>query len=293
VLSGRSEAYRSDYRGAPQEFISAAKYGYLFQGQWYRWQEHRRGKAGLDLPPATFINYIQNHDQVANSIRGERCHAWSSPGCYRAMTALLLLAPGTPMLFQGQEFASSRPFCYFADVGPEQEPLIRTSRAKFLSQFPSLRSAEAAARLANPADPATFERCKLDFAERALHEGIYALHRDLLRLRRADRVFSRQQRGDLDGAVLGPAAFVLRWFGKAGDDRLLIVNFGMDLHLSPAPEPLLAPPEGCCWRLRWSSEDPLYGGSGIPPLETDENWRVPGLSATVMVPDRARQAEKC
>jgi maltooligosyltrehalose trehalohydrolase len=81
VLSSRCEAYYSDYRGAPQEFISAAKYGYLYQGQWYKWQKKRRGKPGLDLPPATFVNYIQNHDQVANSIRGERCHKLISFCC--------------------------------------------------------------------------------------------------------------------------------------------------------------------------------------------------------------------
>ena len=167
----QSEAYYTDYRGTPQEFISAVKYGYLFQGQWYRWQKKRRGTPALDLPPAAFINYIQNHDQVANSIRGERCHALSSPACYRAMTALLLLAPGTPMLFQGQEFASSRPFCFFADLSPEQGPLTRASRAKFLSQFPSLRSADAQACLVDPADPQTFERCKLDFSERTTHAG--------------------------------------------------------------------------------------------------------------------------
>ena len=136
VLSGRSEAYYADYRGTPQELISAVKYGYVFQGQWYRWQKKRRGTPALDLPPTAFVNYLENHDQVANSIRGERCHALSSPGCYRAMTALLLLAPGTPMLFQGQEFASSRPFCYFADVGPEQGPSTLAIAPRFSPNFP-------------------------------------------------------------------------------------------------------------------------------------------------------------
>ena len=42
-LTGRNEAYYTDYRGTPQEFISAAKYGYLFQGQPYLWQEAPRG----------------------------------------------------------------------------------------------------------------------------------------------------------------------------------------------------------------------------------------------------------
>src|SRR5437773_6190823 len=33
ALTGRREAYYADYLGAPQEFISAAKYGFLYQGQ--------------------------------------------------------------------------------------------------------------------------------------------------------------------------------------------------------------------------------------------------------------------
>ena len=72
ALTGRNEAYYTDYLGTPQEFISAVKYGYLYQGQRYKWQKKRRGTPGLGLPPAQFVNYIQNHDQVANSGRGER-----------------------------------------------------------------------------------------------------------------------------------------------------------------------------------------------------------------------------
>ena len=110
------------------------------------------------------------------------------------------------------------------------------------------------------------------------------MHRDLLRLRREDEVFSRQQPRGLDGAVLGPEAFVLRFFGDGGDDRLLLVNFGRDLNLNPAPEPLLAPPEGRLWKVLWSSEDCRYGGSGTPPLETKLNWLIPGHAAVAMAP---------
>src|SRR5205814_6816630 len=67
ALTGRAEAYYSDTRGEPQELISAAKYGYLFQGQHYHWQRHPRGTPALDLPPARFVVFLQNHDQVANS----------------------------------------------------------------------------------------------------------------------------------------------------------------------------------------------------------------------------------
>ena len=110
ALTGRNEAYYTDHHGTPQEFISALKWGYLYQGQWYTWQQQRRGTPAFGLQPATFVTFIQNHDQIANSGRGLRCHRLTSPGRSKALTAVMLLGPGTPMLFQGQEFAASSPF---------------------------------------------------------------------------------------------------------------------------------------------------------------------------------------
>jgi maltooligosyltrehalose trehalohydrolase len=294
ALTGRGEAYYSDHRGAPQEFISAAKWGYLFQGQRYSWQKQRRGTPAFDLSPAAFINFIQNHDQVANSGSGKRVHLLTSPGRYRAMTALMLLAPGTPMLFQGQEFAASSPFLYFADHDEDLAIQVRLGRAEFLAQFPSLATAEAKRQLADPAARSTFERCKLDLSERAAHKEAYDLHRDLISLRRGDPALRAQRKGAVDGAVLGQEVFVLRFFGESdeGEDRLLIVNLGRDLKLEQAPEPLLAPPEGKRWALAWSSEDPRYGGAGALDLEVEEGWFIPGHAATVMKPAEQEKEEK-
>ncbi len=284
ALTGRSEAYYSDYRGAPQEFVSSAKYGFLYQGQRYKWQRHRRGTPAFRLKPHAFVNFIQNHDQVANSARGLRAHRLTSPGRLRAMTALLLLGPQTPMLFMGQEFASSAPFHYFADHEPELAGKVRRGRVEFLAQFRSIATRETRAKLTDPGAVETFERCKLDHAERDSHREVYELHRDLLRLRRDDAVFNAQEPRSLDGAVLGAEAFVLRFFGGNDDDRLLVVNFGSDLNLNPAPEPLLAPPAGKVWKTVWSSEDYRYGGTGTPPVETKNNWCLPGEAAVALAP---------
>jgi maltooligosyltrehalose trehalohydrolase len=288
ALTGRNEAYYKDYKGTPQELISLAKYGYLYQGQRYAWQEKRRGTSALELPPAAFVTFLQNHDQVANSARGERCHQLAAPGRFRALTALLLLGPGTPMLFQGQEFCASSPFLFFADHNPELARLVRKGRIEFLSQFPSLAFPAMQAGVPDPESSATFERCKLDLAERQTHTECYALHQDLLRLRREDPVFRGESRKGLDGAVLGAEAFVLRFFGD-GSDRLLLVNLGRDLGLDVVPEPLLAPPAGGRWEVLWSSEEPRYGGNGAPAPE-DENgcWRLPG-QATVAMRSVARE----
>jgi maltooligosyltrehalose trehalohydrolase len=188
------------------------------------------------------------------------------------------------MLFQGQEFAASSPFFYFADHNKELSPLVRRGREEFLSQFPSIARPEIHSRLPDPADPETFERSRLDLSERHQHSKAYTLHRDLLRLRRQDPVLRSQRPGGLDGAVLGPDTFVLRFFAEDGHDRLLVVNFGRDLELVPAPEPLLAPPECMHWETLWSSEDPSYDGLGTPPLQEHGSWRIPGEAAVVLVP---------
>ena len=70
ALTGRAEAYYSDTRGEPQEFISAAKYGYLFQGQHYDWQRTPRGTPALGPAAVGVRRFTQNHDQVANSAAG-------------------------------------------------------------------------------------------------------------------------------------------------------------------------------------------------------------------------------
>jgi maltooligosyltrehalose trehalohydrolase len=187
------------------------------------------------------------------------------------------------MLFQGQEFCASSPFLYFADHNPELAAAVRKGRLEFLSQFPSIAQPEMQAGVPDPESPETFELCKLDLSERERHASCYALHRDLLRLRREDPVFREQGKGYLDGAVLAPEAFVLRFFGRDAGDRLLVVNLGSDLDLEPAPEPLLAPLAGMRWEVLWSSEDPRYGGGGAPPPEDEQGcWRIAGRSATVL-----------
>jgi len=290
ALTGRAEAYYSDTRGEPQELISAAKYGYLFQGQYYEWQRKPRGTPAWGVPREAFVTFLQNHDQVANSARGLRGHQLTSPGRWRAMTALFLLMPGTPMLFQGQEFAASAPFLYFADFDGDLAEGVRSGRGEFLRQFPSIADLERRGDvLADPGNPETFRRCKLDVAERRTHAGAYALHIDLLRLRREDAAFCAPAARGVDGAVLAPSAFALRFFTPEHlDDRVVVVNLGPDLTRPSYAEPLLAPPAGRDWTVRWSSEDPRYGGNGTPDTWPDDRWFLPGESAIVLAPGPKR-----
>jgi len=283
TLTGRREAYFTDYSGTAQEFVSSAKYGYLYQGQGYSWQEAPRGYPGFDLPPESFIAFLENHDQVSNFALGDRLRTQTSPGTYRAMTALLLLGPWTPLLFQGQEFGATSRFCYFADVGDAQlKEAVRKGRFKFLAQFPSAASAETQAILPVPHKVETYENSKLDWNQRDRNSAWLNLHRDLIRLRREDFSLGQQLRAKVDGAVLNRNCLVLRFFGKDTNDRLLIVNFGSRFRLAAASEPLLAPPANCKWELFWTSDSVRYDGPGRVEIDPEVEWLLPGQAAFVL-----------
>jgi len=247
ALGRKREAYYTDYRGTANEFASMARLGFLYQGQWYSWQKQNRGTPSHDLAPQRLVCFLQNHDQIANSARGDRVHS-------RALTALLLLQPQTPMLFQGQEFGARTPFLYFADHHPELAKLVAKGRKEFLDQFPSLRAVD----LIPPHDRETFERSKLDHSQR--DASVVALVRELLSLRRTMPFSAR-----LETVAIHDRCLVLRWYAGGADDRLLIVNFGDSVEVN---DPLIAPPAGFTkWEVVW--------GERVDP------WRVPSNSATL------------
>jgi maltooligosyltrehalose trehalohydrolase len=281
ALTGKSEAYYTDYHGSSQELVSAVKYGFLYQGQFYKWQNKRRGTPALDSNAGQFVNYIENHDQVANSARGLRMHQRTSPEKFRAMTAFVLLAPQHVLLFQGQEFSSTAPFLFFADHEPHLAELVRKGRAEFMQQWRSL--AHTKFPLHDPCAREAFDKCKLKDSERQNNKEAILLHHDLLQLKVSDPILSTCEKWD--GAVLNDNAFVLRFFSQDyAEDRILIINLGSELEFWPAPQPLLAPPLNCEWEILWSSESPCYGGSGASNPETPTCWNVPAYAALLLKP---------
>ena len=283
-LTGYHDAYYSEYYGSPQEMISSAKWGYLYQGQHYFYQEKRRGSPTIGVSPSCFVNFTQNHDQVGNSAWGIRLDKLTNPAALRAMTALLMLAPQTPMIFQGQEFSASAPFLYFGDLSPEISRQVHDGRIELLKQFTNIDSPEIIDTIDKPYELETFEQSRLDLGERERHGKVYALYRDLIRLRREDPVFSKGYTCHIEGAVLGTSGFLLRYFLGDHQQRLLLINLGRELHLAPVPEPMLAPPLGCDWEIVWTSEKLEFGGSGTPKLDTEKFWRLQGNAAVVLAP---------
>jgi maltooligosyltrehalose trehalohydrolase len=283
AATGLIEGYLHDYRGTAQELVSAVKHGFLYQGQMYPWQNQRRGTSTRRVPLHRFVHFLENHDQVANIGWGERLSSIVDPATVRALTALLLLGPELPLLFQGQELGATQRWSFFVDHCEELRAPVRKGRAAFVGQFARTGTPEAQAALVDPCDEATFRRCVLDPAARRLEAPTVMMHRDLLRLRREDPALATDE---LDGAVLAERAFCLRFFAdEPTADRLMLVNLGPTFTRNVVPEPLIAPPADHGWSVLWSSEHPRYGGHGTPAPITREGVTIPAHSTLVLSPD--------
>lgn len=283
AVTGHNDFYYRDYLGTPQELVSALKYGFLYQGQRSDMRDTAYGTYNLATVPECFIHFLENHDQVANSARGFRLSTLLTPARLRAVTALLLLGPQTPCLFQGQEFGASNPFLYFLGLDGDAARSVAVGRRQSLTNFPGVADPAMQERLPDPADPQTFARSKLDWTEAERHPGLLALHRDLLRMRRQDASFSQTGERRIDGAVIDDAALLIRYItpDPAGH-RLLLLNLGRDLHMGVIAEPLFAPAKGHSWTLAWSSEHPDYDGAGRRAVDLEQFWIMPGDCAIVL-----------
>jgi maltooligosyltrehalose trehalohydrolase len=292
ALTRHREGYFVDYTGRARELCACIRHGFLYQGQRYRWQKKSRGTSTRGLPPSAFVLFLENHDQIANYGLGRRTWPRASPGRLRALTTLLLLAPSTPLLFQGQEWNATARFAYFADLEPQDSAPVKAGRATFLQQFARYTTADARDRFPDPMSPETFASCRLDWREREqpFHARVLALHRDLLELRRKDPTLQREGEDGVavDAAAIDDDVMLVRYFDdRATDgtgDRLLVINLGTDREPESLAEPLLAPPAGMAWQPLWSSDDARYGGDGIRVARPEHELFLPGEAAVWMTP---------
>ena len=186
-LTGDDEAYYRDYTGSVADIVTTINQGWFYTGQPSVFHEGQpRGTDPSGLPPRAFYVGIQNHDQVGNRASGDRLHHKVSLAEYRAVSALLLCLPQTPLLFSGQEWAASSPFQYFTDHDAELGKIVTEGRRREFKQFRAFEDPAARKLIPDPQDPTTFERSKLNWSEieKEPHASIRRLYRELLILRR-------------------------------------------------------------------------------------------------------------
>jgi malto-oligosyltrehalose trehalohydrolase len=212
IATGERDGYYADYADRPLWHLGRClTQGFAFQGDPspFRGGE-TRGEPSAMLPPAAFIAFLQNHDQVGNRALGERLCMTVGSQRLRALTALWLLAPSPPLLFMGEEFGARTPFLFFCDFHGELAEAVREGRRREFARFERFRDPQARGQIPDPNLAATFERSKLDWSslDADEHRQWLELYAELLALRR-DRIVPL-----LHDLRAGKAAFQLQ--GSAG-----------------------------------------------------------------------------
>ncbi len=141
---------------------------FVYDGVYSRYRKRTHGRPVEGLSAHHFIGFIQNHDQVGNRATGERLEHIIGLDRARVAAGLVLMAPFLPMIFQGEEYAASTPFQYFADhEDPEMAKTVLEGRKREFALF-----GWAAGEIPDPEKRETFERSKLNWSE--IHENSHA-----------------------------------------------------------------------------------------------------------------------
>ena len=181
MLTGERTGYYEDF-GSLEMLAKALRQAWVYDGEWSAHRKKTRGGKAAGLPAHAFVIAIQNHDQIGNRATGDRLSASIEEGALKAAAALLLTAPFTALLFQGEEWAASSPFQYFTDhADPELGNAVREGRRREFAAFgwaPDL--------VPDPQNPMTFNRSKLLWHEldEPFHSRMLDWYRALIRLRR-------------------------------------------------------------------------------------------------------------
>jgi maltooligosyltrehalose trehalohydrolase len=179
LLTGERDGYYQDF-GKIDQIAKALAEGYSFQGEHFQYWKRPRGTPAAGVPLPANVICVQNHDQVGNRAKGERWSALSSWGQRCAASALMLLAPHTPLIFMGQEFDETAPFQFFTSFGdPALGEAVRNGRREEFKEFAGTWS-----DVPDPQDSATFERSKLQWSKASGENDTLNWYKALIRLRK-------------------------------------------------------------------------------------------------------------
>jgi maltooligosyltrehalose trehalohydrolase len=267
--AGDTEGYYADFDGAAEDIARTLRHGWFYTGQPTRRRGEPRGTDTAGIAPHRFVICLQNHDQVGNRALGDRLHHTIDPAAWRALSALLLFAPQTPLLFMGQEFATSAPFLYFTDHHDELGRQVTAGRRHEFRHFSAFADPERRQAIPDPQAEATFRKSTLNWEEpdKAGHVNVLRLYESLLALR---RTLVAVGAGAVDAAALDEHSVILSRAAVDGSVLTLVVYLG-DGGTVAVPR-RRGDADGGGPRWTFSTEDPAFALDPRPiALETHEN----------------------
>ena len=180
LLTGEKEGFLMDF-GAIADLNKSIGEGFVCDGNYSRYRRRHYGSSSKFRPGEQFVGFIQNHDQIANTSRGNRLSTLVSRGQQKLAAVLTLCSPFLPLLFMGEEYGETAPFFYFTSFeDSDLATAVREGRKRELAAHYS------ESEFADPQAQSTFDRSKLEWSkvESSAHAEILRLYTELISLRK-------------------------------------------------------------------------------------------------------------
>jgi maltooligosyltrehalose trehalohydrolase len=258
AVTKETSGYYHDYCGDWAMLGRTLAQGFAFQGEVMPFRGRPRGEPSGDLPPAAFVAFIQNHDQVGNRAFGERLTEISPSEAVRAIAAIYLLLPQIPMLFMGEEWAASQPFPFFCDFKDELATAVRNGRREEFARFPEFQDPAKRETIPDPVSEQTFASAKLHWDDIAVepHAGWLDWYRRILAVRQRDIVpCVRGMSCGGEFTIIAPGAVMVTWACSDGSHVLLEANL--------SNSDVVFPDSGEA-QIIWQEGDVVAGGAAGP-----------------------------
>ncbi len=228
LCPGSAAGYYADF-GSLRQLAKAIEGGFVYDGIYSKYRNRIHGRPARSLSLHRFLSFIQNHDQVGNRALGDRVAEIAGFERAKIAAAIVLMSPLIPMLFQGEEWAASTPFQYFADHDdPEMARRVSEGRKK---EFAAFRWDPES--IPDPESRETFERSKLKWLEVAgrQHAEMLSWYRELIRLRRTTLSLNDGEPGHTHVSYSEEEM----WLAIERGDMVIICNLGRSEHAISVP----------------------------------------------------------
>lgn len=233
AATGENTGYYADFDNFEERsgmLGRALAEGFAYQGEMKPHEGMKRGEPSGGLPATAFVVYMQDHDQVGNRVKGDRITRIAHDDAVKALTAIYLLSPQIPMLFQGEEWASTRPFPFFSDVPVELRDAVRKGRQEELKSTPEHEDPDKPDidEAVDPTSAKTFASAKLDWSsvKKEPHRSWLQHYRSLIDVRKAEIVPRLLGQNGFAGQfeLLGVKSVLVTWRMGDGSSLRLYAN---------------------------------------------------------------------
>lgn len=221
--------YYADF-GSLTQLAKSVEHTFVYDGIYSRYRRRVHGRPATALSQHRFLGYVQNHDQVGNRALGDRISHIAGFDRAKIAAAIVLTGPFVPMIFQGEEWAASSPFQYFADHDdPEMARSVSEGRKKEFAAFGWNPES-----IPDPESRETFQRSKLNWneIEEGEHAQMLAWYRALIQLRRSTPCLNDGESGHTRVVCDEDA----KWFRMERGSISVLCNLGTSEHTFSLPK---------------------------------------------------------